>query len=265
MNKKIFFTLFFLFSFNNFLLAVEFQGDFTEGSLIRGKADVGTKILVDQKLIKVSNNGFFVFGVEKGKKNIVIEVQDKYEKKIINKKIKKRKFSVQKIDGLPSKMVTPGKEEIERIKKEQIFFDKMRLVNSDNEFFYSKFIKPADGIVSGSFGSQRILNGKPKNPHLGMDIANKKGTAVRAAASGVVTLSHKDLYYTGGTIAIEHGHGITSVYYHLNSVDVLHGQKISQGEIIGTIGSTGRATGDHLHFGIYWARVALDPELVLKN
>ena len=119
--------------------------------------------------------------------------------------------------------------------------------------------------MSGSFGSQRILNGKPKNPHLGMDIANKKGTTVRAAASGVVTLSHKDLYYTGGTVAIEHGHGITSVYYHLNSVGVLHGQKISQGEIIGTIGSTGRATGDHLHFGIYWSQIALDPELVLKN
>jgi len=122
-----------------------------------------------------------------------------------------------------------------------------------------------EGIISGGFGSQRILNGKPRRPHLGMDIANKKGTPIKASASGTVTLAKKDLYFTGDTIGIEHGHGITSVYYHLNSINVVEGQKIIQGDIIGTMGSTGRATGDHLHFGIYWIKNPVDPELVLKN
>jgi len=162
-------------------------------------------------------------------------------------------------------MVTPGKKALERIKKEQVFFNQMRSVNSNNEFFYSKFLKPATGIISGKYGSRRVLNGKPRRPHMGLDIANKKGTSIYATAEGVVTLAQKNLYFTGGTIGIDHGHGITSVYYHLNSLNVTKGQKVSQGEVIGAMGSTGRSTGDHLHFGIYWKQIALDPELALKN
>ena len=162
-------------------------------------------------------------------------------------------------------MVTPGKKALERIKKEQVFFNQMRSVNSNNEFFYSKFLKPTTGITSGKYGSQRVLNGKPRRPHMGLDIANKKGTSIYATAEGVVTLAQKNLYFTGGTIGIDHGHGITSVYYHLNSLNVTKGQKVLQGEVIGAMGSTGRSTGDHLHFGIYWKQIALDPELALKN
>ena len=265
MNNKFFIYLFLFFFINSYSYSLDFKGEFTEGALIKGKANKETKIFIDNQPLKISKTGLFVFGIEKGKKNIVIDVYEKDEKKTLIKKIKKRNFLVQKINNLPKKMVTPGKKELERIKKEQVFFDKMRTVNSDDIFFYSSFIRPAEGIISGRFGSQRILNGKPRRPHLGMDIANKKGTPIKASASGTVTLAKKDLYFTGDTIGIEHGHGITSVYYHLNSINVVEGQKIIQGDIIGTMGSTGRATGDHLHFGIYWIKNPVDPELVLKN
>jgi len=144
-------------------------------------------------------------------------------------------------------------------------FDNMRSVNSDSDYFYKKFIRPAEGIISGRFGSQRILNGELRNPHLGLDIANKKGTPVISTADGVVTIAEKDLYFTGGTIAIEHGHGVTSLYYHLDSLSVKIGQKVTQGQLIGTIGSTGRSTAPHLHFGIYWTKIPVDPELVLTD
>ncbi len=265
MIKKIFLSIFLLIFFSKISFSVEFQGDFAEGALIKGKVSPSGKIFLDKEVLKVSSNGLFVFGIEKGKKNILIEVRENGEKKVFNKKIKQRKFSVQKINGLPKKMVSPGKEEMTRIKKEQVFFDRMRSINSNSEFFYSKFLRPAEGVVSGVFGSQRILNGKSRNPHLGLDIANKKGTPIRATADGVVTLAEKNLYFTGGTIAIEHGHGVTSVYYHLDSLSVKTGQKISQGQLIGMMGATGRVTGAHLHFGIYWKKTPVDPELVFKN
>jgi len=266
MIKKIYLCLFLLVFTNSSSLGVEFIGNFTEGGIVKGKVTPGSKFFLDKKKLKLSKNGYFVFGISKDRrKDILIEIEENKKLKVFKKKIKKRIFLTQKINGLPKKMVTPGKKELDRIAKEQIFFNTMRSVNSNNEFFFYKFTKPADGVISGKFGSQRILNGKPRRPHLGLDIANKKGTAIKATANGVVTLAQNNLYFTGGTIGIDHGHGVTSVYYHLDSLNVIKGQKVSQGDLIGTMGSTGRSTGDHLHFGIYWGQTALDPELVLKN
>ena len=123
---------------------------------------------------------------------------------------------------------------------------------------------PVNGIISGVYGSQRILNGKPKWPHYGIDIAAKKGTKIMSSASGVVTMAEKDLYYTGGTIIMDHGHGISTIYSHLEKLDVKVGDKVKQGEIIGTVGSTGRSTGPHLDFRINWFQTRLDPMSVLN-
>ncbi len=266
MIKKVFLCCFVLFYLNTPARSIEFFGKFTEGGIIKGKTSPNSELFLDKKKIKISKNGYFVFGIEKGRaRDIEIRISTNGDSRIFRKKIEKRDFLIQKINGLPKKMVTPGKKALERIKKEQVFFNQMRSVNSNNEFFYSKFLKPANGIISGKYGSQRVLNGKPRRPHMGLDIANKKGTSIYATAEGVVTLAQKNLYFTGGTIGIDHGHGITSVYYHLNSLNVIKGQKVSQGEVIGAMGSTGRSTGDHLHFGIYWKQIALDPELALKN
>ena len=131
-------------------------------------------------------------------------------------------------------------------------------------FFKNQFIMPVEGIISGVYGSQRILNGKPKWPHYGIDIAAKKGTMIKSSGSGTVTMAEDDLYYTGGTIIMDHGHGISTIYSHLENVLVSVGDKINQGDIIGTVGSTGRSTGPHLDFRINWFQTRLDPMSVLK-
>ena len=186
-------------------------------------------------------------------------------KQKIVKKIQKRKYNIQRIDGLEENKVTPPEEVYERIKKENKLIAKARTVNSDLDFFINKFIIPVDdAIITGVYGSQRILNGKPKWPHYGLDFAQKEGTAVKAMLNGTVTLAEPDLYYTGGTLIFDHGHGISTLYMHMQKILVDKGQKVKQGEVIGTVGSTGRATGAHLDVRLNWFDVRLDPATVLN-
>ena len=131
-------------------------------------------------------------------------------------------------------------------------------------YFSNKFIMPVKGIISGVYGSQRILNGKPRWPHYGIDIAAKKGTPIKSSGTGVVTMAENDLYYTGGTIIMDHGHGISTIYSHLENVMVDVGELIKQGDIIGTVGSTGRSTGPHLDFRVNWFQTRLDPMTVIQ-
>ena len=141
---------------------------------------------------------------------------------------------------------------------------KLSSISADLPFFKSQFIMPVEGIISGVYGSQRILNGKPRWPHYGIDIAAKKGTEIKSSATGIVTMAEPDLYYTGGTIIMDHGHGISTIYSHLASLSVKVGDEILQGDIIGTVGSTGRSTGPHLDFRLNWFQTRLDPMSVLK-
>ena len=151
-----------------------------------------------------------------------------------------------------------------RIKKENKMIAKARAVNSDLVFFSNKFITPLDNaIITGVYGSQRILNGKPKWPHYGIDFAADEGTEIKAMLDGIVVLSESDLFYTGGTLIFDHGHGVTTLYMHMEKIFVKKGQKVKQGEIIGTVGSTGRSTGAHLDIRLNWFDVRLDPATVL--
>ena len=241
--------------------AVEFHGKFIQGHFIIGKTDPGTSILIDKKKVKVSKDGYFAFGIEKDRKfNITITENDN---KIV-KKIKKRKYNIQRIDGLAENKVTPPESVYKRIKKENNAIGEARAINSNLNFFKDKFMMPVEGIISGVYGSQRILNGKAKWPHYGIDIAAKKGTMIKSSIAGVVTMAEDDLYYTGGTIIMDHGHGISTIYSHLENILVSVGEKINQGDIIGTVGSTGRSTGPHLDFRVNWFQTRLDPMSVLK-
>ena len=259
-----FFIFFFSFSISN---AVELKGSFMQGSFILGKTDPGSNITIDKKIIKVSKDGYFAFGLGRDRKNnVIIKVKKGSKTEIIEKKILKKKYKIQRIDGLPKKQVTPPKEVYERIKNDNILIGKARSINSDLDFFKNKFIKPINNaIITGVYGSQRILNGKPRRPHYGLDYAAKEGTPVKAMLDGVVTLAEKDLYFTGGTIIFDHGHGISTLYMHMKDVNVIKGQKIVQGEIIGTVGQTGRSTGPHLDIRLNWFDVKLDPATVLNN
>ena len=267
MDSKIILKIFFLYIFFSFQPAysIEFKGKFLQGHYILGITDPNAIILIDKKKIKVSKEGYFVFGLDRDRKfDVSITKILNSQKKIFIKKVLKRKYNIQRIDGLPKSKVTPPESVYKRIKEENNKIGKAKKINSDLPFFKNQFIMPVKGIISGVYGSQRILNGKPRWPHYGIDIAAKQGTKIISSGSGVVTMAEKDLYYTGGTIIMDHGHGISTIYSHLASLNVQVGDNISQGDIIGTVGSTGRSTGPHLDFRINWFQTRLDPMSVLK-
>ena len=245
--------------------AIEFKGKFLQGHYIVGITDPSARIIIDKKEVKVSKDGYFVFGLDRDRKfNLTITKIIDGEKEIITKQVLKRKYNIQRIDGLDEKKVTPPESVYKRIKEENNRIGEARAIDSDLPFFKNQFIMPVDGIISGVYGSQRILNGKPRWPHYGIDIAAKQGTMIKSSGSGVVTMAENDLYYTGGTIIMDHGHGISTIYSHLETVMVSVGDKINQGDIIGTVGSTGRSTGPHLDFRVNWFQTRLDPMSVIN-
>jgi murein DD-endopeptidase MepM/ murein hydrolase activator NlpD len=245
--------------------AIEFQGKFIQGHFILGKTNPNSKILVGKKNVKISNDGYFVFGIDRDRKfDLTFTKTLNGKKSIITKKVLKRDYNIQRIDGLAESKVTPPESVYKRIKKENNAIGQARAINSNLLFFKKKFIMPVEGIISGVYGSQRILNGKPRWPHYGIDIAAKQGTIIISSGAGVVTMAEDDLYYTGGTIIMDHGHGISTIYSHLENVLVSVGDQINQGDVIGTVGSTGRSTGPHLDFRINWFQTRLDPMSVLK-
>ena len=213
----IFFSLFFL-----DLHALELKGKFYQGNLIIGKIEPKSKIFIDKKKVKVSKEGFFVYGLSKNRKNdVFIKVIKNGISKNIIKKVYKKKYKIQKINGLPSKQVTPPKEVYERIKNDNKLIGEARTINSDLTYFSNEFKIPIKNtIITGVYGSQRVLNGIPKSPHYGLDFASKEGTDIKAMLDGVVTLSEIDLYYTGGTVIFDHGHGVSTLYMHLKDIYV---------------------------------------------
>jgi len=263
--KKVYFFLLILF-FTKSAYAIEFQGKFIQGHFIIGKTEPDTKVLIDKKEVRISDDGYFVFGISRDRKYDVVITLNKYgSKQKIVKKVLKRKYDIQRIDGLPEEQVTPPKEVYERIKKENKLIGDAKTVNSNLTYFKNKFIVPIKNtIITGVYGSQRILNGEPKWPHYGLDFAADEGTKIKAMLDGTVTLAESDLYYTGGTLIFDHGHGISTLYMHMQKIFVKKGQKIKQGDIIGTVGSTGRATGAHLDVRLNWFQTRLDPETVLN-
>ena len=262
--KNLFFFLILLNSYNAF--ALEFNGKFIQGHFIIGKTEPKSQIWIDKKKIKVTDDGYFVFGIGRDRKfDIVITKKFKGEREKVIKKVQKRKYKIQRIDGLPEKKVTPPKEVYERIKKENKIISDARAIESNLTFFKKKFIAPLDNaIITGVYGSQRILNGKPKWPHYGIDFAAKEGTTIKAMLDGTVTMAEPDLFYTGGTLIVDHGHGISTLYMHMQNIFVKKGDEIKQGKPVGTVGSTGRSTGAHLDIRLNWFGTRLDPMTVLN-
>ena len=260
---KILFCSIFLF---NQLLAIEFYGKFEQGAFILGKAKIKSKIEIDNRKVRLTKDGYFAFGLDRDRKNnIVIKIHENGRTKTIEKKILKRNYKIQKINGLPKKHVTPPPEVYERIKKDNILIGKARSIDTTYDYFKNKFINPIDKyIITGVYGSQRILNGKARSPHYGIDFHAPEGTPVKAMMDGEITLAEKDMYFTGGTIIFDHGHGISTLYMHMKDLNVKVGQKVKQGDIVGTLGKSGRATGPHLDIRLNWFEIKLDPASVLN-
>ena len=177
--------------------------------------------------------------------------------------VKPREWQLERIEGVPEDTVNPPPEIAARIAREQALVNAARTRDDDRDDYEAAFTWPVQGRISGVFGSQRIFNGTPKSPHSGMDVAAPQGTPVHAPAAGIVTLAEPDLYLTGGTVLVDHGHGVSSNFLHFSRIDVHVGQRVEQGDVLGLVGMTGRATGPHMHWGMSWFGVRVDPQLLL--
>ena len=243
---------------------LQLGGSVSQGQLVMGRAEPGTRIVFKEVELRIDPaSGSFAFGIDRdaeGEATLDVTCPDG-ARQHHHVAILKREYDIERIDGLPENTVTPPKELLARIRRENGWIREARARDTEIPRFLDGFIWPIVGRISGHYGRQRILNGKPRSPHLGVDVAAPEGTPVKAAAEGEVTLAESDLFYTGGTIVIDHGHGVTTIYLHMSEVNVAVGQWIAQGEIIGAVGATGRVTGPHLDWRINWFQVRLDPEL----
>ena len=261
-----FFLLFLLIPFSYNANALDFYGSFTQGGMIKGQTNPKSKLFINGKNIKISKEGYFVFGIPRdASQKLKVKIQSINKIQEFEKTVIERKFKIQKINGLPKRKVTPNAEDMIRIRGEGKLISLAKNKNSNLIDFFSEFKRPIKGITTGVYGSQRILNGKPRRPHFGIDIAAPKGTVIKNSNTGEVLLAEKNLFFTGGTIIIDHGHGVITIYSHLDEIFVKKGEFVKRGEKIATVGSTGRSTGPHLDFRIYCNNVPVDPDLILSS
>ena len=242
------------------------EGAPVQGGLVTARTKPGAIVHLDGQPLKLDAEGRFVFGFGRDAPAdalLVIQHQDQRVERPLT--IGQRQYQIQRIDGLPTKMVSPDQKALERIRRENRKIAQVRERYTETDAFREGFIRPAQGTITGVYGSQRILNGQPRRPHFGIDIAAPTGTAVIAPAAGIVALAEPDLYFTGGTLMIDHGRGITSVFSHLSALSVREGDIVGRGEKIGEVGSTGRSTGPHLDWRVNWFQVRLDPALLLSD
>lgn len=226
----------------------------------------GERAVLDGRALKVSPDGWAVFGAgREARGSMRFERIDRSGTRHPHTiRIVPRDFRIERVNGLPQQTVTPDPAIAERIAREQAAVAKARERDDDRTQFAEGFVRPIEGgRISGVYGSQRILNGEPRAPHMGLDIAVPTGTPILAPAGGIVSFVAPDLFLTGGTVLLDHGHGLSSSFLHLSRIDVREGQRIERGETIGAVGATGRASGPHLHWGLNWFDVRLDPALLL--
>ena len=243
--------------------------DYQQGELVIGKVESGTKVWLDGAPVPVSDAGVYVFGLGRdaapGSTLTTVLHNTRTETSLL---VKQRLYEEQKIDGLPSKKVTPNPTSTQRIRSDNQQIKEVRKSYQKSHgsihWLGQQWVQPVEGRISGVFGSRRILNGVPKNSHNGVDIAAAKGTDIIAPLAGQVALVHEDMFYTGKTIMLDHGLGVTSVYAHMQYIEVSVGQVVEQGQVLGQVGQSGRATGPHLHWGVTWQQTHVDPLLLVN-
>jgi len=244
---------------------IEIPDNLQQGELVIGRAKPGCRIVFNGRDLHVGSDGVFVFGLDREAPPSISLNVDCGKPETITRPVAKREYHIERVEGLPPKTVTPDPETAKRIEEEQARVSEARKRDDDREDFLHGFALPVEGArISGVYGSQRIDNGVPKAPHMGLDMAVPEGTPVHAPASGIVTFAEPDLVLTGGTVLIDHGFGLTSSFLHMSRLDVKAGDRIKVGQVIGAAGKTGRATGPHVHWGFNWFDVRVDPALLPK-
>lgn len=241
------------------------NGELTQGGMIWGRVSPGDSLELGPYKVQVAENGLFAAGFGRDAAPQIplkrCSAQGRCETRTLN--VSQRDYVVQRVDGVPQKTVTPPVEVLARIRRESALVAKARKQYLPRQDFSQPFQWPLLGPVTGVFGSQRVYNGSPGRPHYGVDVARPTGTAVVAPQSGVVTLAHQDMFYSGGTLIIDHGQGISSTFIHLSKILVAEGQEIESGQPIAEVGASGRATGPHLDWRMNWFGQRLDPQLLV--
>lgn len=242
---------------------VTLKGEWVQGGVLIGRAPAGSHVWFNARELRLDGEGRFVFGLHRDEPptaELRVQLPDEPASLSYRARVAQRKYDIQRIDGLPPKMVTPPPQLKARIEADQAAAARARSRDTDLSGFAEDFAWPCIGPVSGVFGSQRILNGEARQPHYGVDVAVPTGTPVYAPAGGIVSLAHPDMYYTGGTLMIDHGHGLSSAFLHLSKLRVKEGQAVHQGDLIAEAGATGRATGAHLDWRVNWFDARVDAQ-----
>ncbi|OKH88899.1 M23 family metallopeptidase [Thalassospira sp. TSL5-1] len=243
-----------------------FKGSFIQGGIVFGETTPGTAVELDgEKIDTIAPDGNFVLGFSRdyeGPATVTLLHKDGSTEQF-SYPVTHRTFDIQRIDGLPKKMVTPDPAVMDRIHDDSRQAREARVARYDQEYYKSGFIWPATGPISGVYGSQRILNGEPRAPHWGVDVAVPSGTPIVAPADGVVTLAHPDMYFSGATLFVDHGLGVVSAFLHLSKIDVKVGDVVHQGEVIAHSGASGRATGPHLDWRVNVGATRIDAALLV--
>ena len=240
-------------------------GPLVQGGMVLGKAPPGSEVKLGERSVRLAPDGLFVIGFDRDSAARLVLSAKLPDGRRIERPlaIEPRRYDVQRIEGLPQNTVTPSQAEVARINSENAAIAAARRRDTPETWFAGGFRWPANGRISGVYGSQRILNGEPRRPHFGLDIVAPVGTPIMAPAPGIVVLAERDLFFTGGTVMLDHGHGVTSVYSHLSAVDVSVGARLETGQVLGALGATGRVTGAHLDWRVSWFEVPLDPQLLV--
>lgn len=237
-----------------------------QGGLVLGSVAPHSQLQLDGKPVRVTPQGRFVIGFDRDAKPVatLIEIAPNGRRTTHALSIEQRQYAIQSVTGVPQQTVEPPPEQLRRILEEKKLVDAARAVNSDRIDFLVPMQWPLLGPISGVYGSQRIYNGKPGRPHFGVDVAAPIGTPVRAPAAATITLAQSDLFFSGGTLIMDHGYGVSSTFMHLSRLRVKSGDKVAAGEVVGEVGATGRASGPHLDWRINWFDVRIDPQLVVE-
>ena len=246
---------------------VVFPASVQQGAMVIGKVPPGSRVQYAGRDLRVSGYGSVVFGVgrdAKGPAEVVVTRPDGSTVRT-TVAVTARDWPLQHVNGVPPATVNPPAAVAARIAREQAAVSAARTRDDARPDFAKAFIWPVKGRISGRFGNARVYNGQPGSGHSGMDIAAPTGTPVKAPAAGIITFADANLYLTGGTVVLDHGFGISSNFLHLSRIDVKVGDRVAQGQVIAAVGSTGRSTGPHLHWGMNWFDVRIDPLLVLER
>jgi murein DD-endopeptidase MepM/ murein hydrolase activator NlpD len=242
---------------------LKLDGALQQGGLVIGSVAPDARVTLDGKPVRMTPAGQFVIGFDRdAKPQARLEVSRGGHTTVRKLAIARRSYDVQRVTGVPQQTVEPPPEVLKRIEREAKLVAAARAVDSDLQNFLDGFQWPLTGRISGVYGSQRVYNGKPGRPHFGVDVAAPVGTRVRAPADGIVTLAEPDLFFSGGTLIMDHGYGVSSTFMHLSKVLVRNGEHIRAGQEVAEVGATGRASGPHLDWRINWFNVRLDPQLI---